>query len=81
MQLTIRVPDFAETDYSLEIVREIENIFAKRGLSCEIARDRDADALQDPWTALNLEELAIDTGVTDFARNHDHYLYGSTKLT
>ena len=81
MQLTIRVPDVAETDYSHEIVSEIENIFAKRGLLCEIARDKDADALQDPWTALDLEELAIDTGITDFARNHDHYLYGTKKLT
>ena len=75
MQLTIRVPNVVEADYSFEIIREIESIFTKRGLSCEIARDRDADASQDPWTALNLEELAIDTGITDLARNHDHYLY------
>lgn len=80
MQLTIRVPNFAEADYSHEIIQEIENIFTKRGLSCEIARDRDVDALQDPWNALDLEELAVDTGITDFARNHDHYLYGTKKL-
>lgn len=81
MQLTIRVPNVAEADYSHEIIREIENIFTKRGLSCEIARDGDVDVSQDTWTALDLEELAIDTGISDFARNHDHYLYGTKKLT
>jgi len=33
------------------------------------------------WDALAqlLNECAIDTGVTDLAQQHDHYLYGLTK--
>ena len=33
------------------------------------------------WDALTqlLDECAIDTGVSDFAQQHDHYLYGLTK--
>jgi len=33
------------------------------------------------WDALSqlLNECAIDTGVSDLARQHDHYLYGLTK--
>ena len=29
--------------------------------------------------ALDLEELSVDTGIEDFAKNHDHYLYGTAK--
>lgn len=33
------------------------------------------------WDALTqlLDECAIDTGVSDLAQQHDHYLYGLTK--
>lgn len=30
----------------------------------------------DPWDALNIEQVAVDTGIPDLAENHDHYLYG-----
>jgi hypothetical protein len=30
----------------------------------------------DPWDCLNISEIAVDTGIEDFAKNHDHYLYG-----
>ncbi len=33
----------------------------------------------DPWDNLDLEAIAVDTGITDFAKNHDHYLYGTPK--
>lgn len=35
------------------------------------------DEEQDP--ALGLAELAIDTGISDLAREHDHYLYGTPR--
>jgi len=31
----------------------------------------------DPFE--NIEELAVDTGMGDFAEEHDHYLYGTPK--
>lgn len=33
----------------------------------------------DPWANPDLDLPMVDTGITDFARNHDHYLYGTTK--
>ena len=32
----------------------------------------------DPFK--NIEELAVETGVLDFAEEHNHYLYGPPKL-
>ena len=34
---------------------------------------------EDSWDALNqlLKDCSIDTGVSDLARSHDHYLYGT----
>jgi hypothetical protein len=29
----------------------------------------------DPWTNPNLDLPGVDTGITNFAYNHDHYLY------
>ncbi len=37
--------------------------------------------LNDPWANPNLALPSIDTGITDFAHNHDHYLYGTEKIT
>ncbi len=33
----------------------------------------------DPWDNLNMDEISVDTGIEDFAENHDHYLYGTPK--
>jgi hypothetical protein len=37
---------------------------------------------ESSWDALTqlLSDCAIDTGITDFARSHDRYLYGSGSL-
>jgi len=29
----------------------------------------------DPWSNPNIALPSVDTGITDFARQHDHYLY------
>ncbi len=34
-------------------------------------------SVPDPFD--NIEELAIETGIRDFAEEHDHYLYGIPK--
>ena len=36
---------------------------------------------EDQWDALTqlLADCAIDTGISDLARQHDHYLYGTSK--
>ncbi len=33
----------------------------------------------DPWANPDLELPSIDTGIADFARNHDYHLYGTVK--
>ncbi len=31
------------------------------------------------WDELDIEIIAVDTGIQDFAENHDHYLYRTPK--
>lgn len=51
-----------------------------------VATERSRDELQEmnesSWDALAqlLSDCAIDTGIPDFARSHDRYLYGSDSL-
>ena len=51
-----------------------------------IATERSRDELQEmdesSWDTLAqlLSDCAIDTGIPDFARSHDRYLYGSDSL-
>ena len=33
----------------------------------------------DPWDALDMEEIATETGRKDGSVNHDHYIYGTLK--
>ncbi len=33
----------------------------------------------DPWEALDIDDIAVDTGIPDFAKNYKHYLYGTPK--
>jgi len=33
----------------------------------------------DSWDKLDIEEISVDTGIKDFAQNHDYYLYGTPK--
>ncbi len=41
----------------------------------------DEEAYQQDWDALErlLDECAVDTGITDLAEEHDHYLHGTPK--
>jgi predicted DNA-binding antitoxin AbrB/MazE fold protein len=51
-----------------------------------VATERGREELQEmdesSWDALAqlLSDCAIDTGIPDFARSHDRYLYGSDSL-
>ena len=43
--------------------------------------DADAAKIDAGWDALTalIEECQVDTGITDLAHQHDHYLYGTPK--
>lgn len=78
MLLTINAPDIVKDDNVHEIISEIEKIFKQRGISCTI--DKDIHSELDPWSTLDIERIAVDTGIPDFSINHDHYLYGTEKI-
>ncbi len=77
MPLTINVSDILSNEKVVRLIAEIEEFFVKKGISCEI--EKKTPAHDDPWDNLDIEKIAVDTGIEDFAENHDHYLYGTPK--
>ena len=77
MQLTINISDTPSNDKLMRLIAEIEEIFIKERLSYEI--EKKTSLYDDPWDSLDINEIAVDTGIEDFAENHDHYLYGTPK--
>lgn len=78
MQLTINVSDILPNDKLKSLITEIENLLAKEGISFEIEK-KTPTIKDDPWDNLDIEKIAVDTGIKDFAENHDYYLYGTPK--
>ncbi len=76
MQLTISLPDMISDERISEFIKKTEKFFSEHGIPVEIKQDFSSD---DPWDNLNIDEIAVDTGIEDFAENHDHYLYGTPK--
>ena len=76
MQTTITFPDILPNDRVLQFIKKVEDIFSKDGISVEIKQELPSD---DPWDNLNMDEISVDTGIEDFAENHDHYLYRTPK--
>ncbi|MGE0086108.1 MAG: hypothetical protein AB7S75_17005 [Desulfococcaceae bacterium] len=76
MQMTITFPDILPNARVLQFIKKVEDIFSKDGISVEIRQELPSD---DPWDNLNIDEIAVDTGIEDFAENHDYYLYGIPK--
>ena len=79
MQLTINVSDILPNDKWKRLISEIEKLLAKEDISFEIEKKTYILNDDDPWDNLDIEEIAVDTGIEDFAENHDYYLYGTTK--
>ena len=77
MQLTVTVPDRLPHEKLSVFMREIEQVFQREGIACEIH----PETVQQPdaWEQLDIEHVAVDTGISDFAQQHDHYLYGTPK--
>lgn len=76
MQLTITLPDILPNERISQFIGWVEEMFKKEGISVGIIQEPSSD---DPWDNLNIDEIAVDTGIEDFAENHDHYLYGIPK--
>ena len=76
MQLTINLPDKTPNEQVLRFINMFEEILKKEGVLAKIGRPLSSN---DAWDNLDIEEIAVDTGIADFAENHDYYLYGNPK--
>lgn len=83
MQMVINVPDRFSPKAARRRIREIEIELEKEAKLIEIeARKEPQETGNDEaWSEFldNIDEYAIETGVTDLAKNHDYYLYGVPK--
>lgn len=77
MQLKINLPDTLTAEQTSQIIKKIEHLLEKEGVSLDIDNTLEKDI--DPWDELDFENIAVDTEIEDFALNHDHYLYGTPK--
>jgi hypothetical protein len=74
VRLTIKLPDTLPNDKIARLISNIEDTCAKEGVFVEI--DKHEVEKEDSWNKLDLSAISVDTGIDDFAENHDHYLYG-----
>lgn len=77
MQVTINIPENIPRGEAFNRIKKLEALFLKT--SKDIKETPTHEEKEDSWDKLNMEEVAIDTGIEDFAENHDHYLYGTSK--
>ena len=73
MQLKINLPDNLTPEKTSQLIKNIEKLLQKEGVALEIENNLESDV--DAWDELNFENIAVDTGIEDFAVNHDRYLY------
>lgn len=77
MQIKINLPNNLTAEKTSQLIKNIKNLLQKEGVALEIENDLESDV--DAWDKLNIENIAVDTGIEDFALNHDHYLYRTSK--
>lgn len=80
MQITIDVPDNIPPERLRQKIKEIEASLKEEVKSIETAKSKEKKET-DPWLEFldNVDQYAVETGIEDFAENHDHYLYGTPK--
>ncbi len=80
MQLTIELPDHLATE--LQTIPNFNEFVAKlvtQSLSNKTPVKESYNVENDPWSNPDVDLPSINTGISDFARHHDHYLYGTEK--
>jgi hypothetical protein len=78
MQITINVPDTLPQERLKQRIKELEQSLVIEAKFFAIFSQQQA-ILDDPWINPGVALPAIDTGIEDFAINHDRYLYGVDK--
>ncbi|MDM8564859.1 hypothetical protein QUF74_04325 [Candidatus Halobeggiatoa sp. HSG11] len=78
MQITINVPDNLSPKQLQQYIKNTEENFNKEAEFTKTAENMESN---DSWIEFleNIEQYAVETGIKDFAKNHDHYLYGIDK--
>ena len=72
-----RIPDRIK-----QTIKELEVSLPKEAKGISFVKGNDKEKLnEDPWMEFleNIDQYAVETGITDLAENHDHYLYGLPK--
>jgi hypothetical protein len=77
MQITIQLPETLTKEKVSQVIKDIENLLVSQGINSQVAQDLTKNI--DPWDEINFSDIAVDTGISDFAENHDHYLYNTPK--
>lgn len=78
MQITINVPDTLPQERLRQRIQELEqSLITEAKFFALFAKQQ--TAINDPWTNSDMTLPSTDTGIEDFAINHDHYLYGLEK--
>ncbi len=79
MQITINVPDTLPHERLKQRIRELEQSLINEAKFFVGFSKKQTVINDDPWTNTNVALPSVDTGIEDFAANHDHYLYGLDK--
>ncbi|KPA17564.1 hypothetical protein MHK_002229 [Candidatus Magnetomorum sp. HK-1] len=75
MQVRINSPDAFIYEMILKKIGEIKETFSSKDVLFDIIQNSSSD----PWDNLNIDEIAVDSGIEDFAEHHAHYIYGVPK--
>jgi hypothetical protein len=78
MQMTIDVPDTLPQERLKQRIKELEQSLLMEAQFFAVF-SKQQTTIDDPWTNPTIALPTVDTGIEDFAINHDHYLYGLDK--
>lgn len=82
MLITINVPDNLPQQRLHRRIKEIEkNLREEAALFAAVLKKTKQNTIDDPWSDPDAELPSVDTGIEDFSVNHDHYLYGTPKIS
>ena len=82
MLITINVPDNLPRKRLEQRIREIEkSLREEAAFFASFLKNAKQNTDDDPWSDPNIELPSVSTGIEDFSINHDHYLYGTSKIS
>lgn len=79
-QAIIKVPDNYPQNRLQKKIKEIEESLNKEAQALQQEQNITEDLLDiDPWDALDIGSIAVESGRPNGSINHDHYIYGIPK--